>query len=189
MMTFPSLKKLQQSVYHVLKRFPFEMLFAFIATLAAIAYIELESLNYLKESWCKRVIMTAALGVVISLATTLFCESRSIKTSHRLIFNLIAALLTAALFFTFSPLINAADLIRFFLLILAGHLLVAFAAFTKSHAIQGFWQFNKTLFLHFLTSTLYSAALYAGIAAAIGAMNLLFSVDFKYDTFYILLNR
>lgn len=186
MMTFPSLKKLQQSVYHVLKRFPFEMLFAFIATLAAIAYIELESLNYLKESWCKRVIMTAALGVVISLATTLFCESRSIKTSHRLIFNLIAALLTAALFFTFSPLINAADLIRFFLLILAGHLLVAFAAFTKSHAIQGFWQFNKTLFLHFLTSTLYSAALYAGIAAAIGAMNLLFSVDFKYDTFYIL---
>lgn len=186
MMIFPSLKNLQQSVYRVLKRFPFEMLFAFIATLATIAYIELESLNYLKESWCKRVIMTAALGVVISLATTLFCESRSIKTSQRLIYNLIVALFTTTLFFTFSPLLNTADLIRFFLLILAGHLLVAFAAFTKAGAIQGFWQFNKTLFLHFLTCMLYSTALYAGIAAAIGAMNLLFNADFKHDTFYIL---
>ncbi|WP_111634766.1 DUF4153 domain-containing protein [Pedobacter cryoconitis] len=186
MMTFPSLKNLQQSVSRVLKRFPFEILFAFVATLAAIAYIELESLNYLKESWCKRVMMTAALGLVISLATTLFCESRSIKTPQRLIYNSIAALLTAVLFFTFNPLINAADLIRFFLLILAGHLLVAFAAFTKAGTIQGFWQFNKTLFLHFSTTALYSAALYAGIAAAIGAMNFLFSADFKYDTFYIL---
>lgn len=185
-MTFPSLKNLQQSLYRVLKRFPFEMLFAFIATLAAIAYIELESLNYLKESWCKRVLMAAVLGLVISLATTLFCESRSIKTPQKLIYNLIAALLTAMLFFTFDPLVNAADVIRFFLLTLAGHLLVAFAAFTKPDAIQGFWQFNKTLFLHFLTSMLYSAALFAGIAAALGAMNLLFGVDFKHDTFYIL---
>ncbi|AMP97357.1 hypothetical protein AY601_0395 [Pedobacter cryoconitis] len=185
-MTFPSLKNLQQSLYRVLKRFPFEMLFAFIATLASIAYIELESLNYLKESWCKRVLMTAVLGLVISLATTLFCESRSIKTPQKFIYNLIAALLTALLFFAFDPLVNAADVVRFFLLALAGHLLVAFAAFTKLDAIQGFWQFNKTLFLHFLTSMLYSAALYAGIAAAIGAMNLLFGVDFKHDTFYIL---
>lgn len=185
-MTFPSLKNLQQSLYRVLKRFPFEMLFALIATLATIAYIELESLNYLKESWCKRVLMTAVLGLVISLATTLFCESRSIKTPQKLTYNLVAALLTAMLFFTFDPLVNAADVIRFFLLALAGHLLVAFAAFTKPDAIQGFWQFNKTLFLHFLTSMLYSAALYAGIAAALGAMNLLFGLDFKHDTFYIL---
>lgn len=185
-MTFPSLKNLQQSLYRVLKRFPFEMLFALIATLATIAYIELESLNYLKESWCKRVLMTTVLGLVISLATTLFCESRSIKTPQKLTYNLVAALLTAMLFFTFDPLVNAADVIRFFLLALAGHLLVAFAAFTKPDAIQGFWQFNKTLFLHFLTSMLYSAALYAGIAAALGAMNLLFGLDFKHDTFYIL---
>ncbi|QNK63365.1 DUF4153 domain-containing protein [Pedobacter sp. PAMC26386] len=185
-MTFPSLKNLLQSVTDVCKRFPLEMLFAFTGTLAYIAYIELNSLNFLKESWCMRVLMSSCLGLVFSLATTLFCESRLIQKPQRLVLKLTIAILAIGLFFTFSPLLNAADIIRFFLLALAAHLLVAFSAFTKTDDIQGFWQFNKTLFLHFLTSMLYSTALFAGISAAIGAMNLLFSVDFKQDTFYIL---
>ncbi|WP_052496615.1 DUF4153 domain-containing protein [Pedobacter lusitanus] len=185
-MIFPSLKNLRQNIAATFKRFPFEMLFAFTGTIASIAYIELNNLNYLKESWCIRVLMTSSLGLVISLATTLFCESKGFRKSQLLLFKLIAACLAISLIFILNPLVNSADYIRFFLLALAGHLLVAFSAFIKQDSIQGFWQFNKTLFLNFLTSAFYSAVLFAGIAAAIGAMNLLFSVDFKSDTFAIL---
>ncbi|MGY0037563.1 DUF4153 domain-containing protein [Pedobacter sp. NJ-S-72] len=158
------------------------MLFAIIGTIAAITYIEVDSLAHLST----KLIMTAGLGLGISLSTTLFCESRAIKKQQSLMLKFMAILITATLFFTLNPLLSNKDLIRFFLLALAGHLLVAFAAFTKSDGIQGFWQFNKTLFLHFLTSILYSAVLFIGIAAAIGAVKLLFNVDLKRNTFYIL---
>jgi hypothetical protein len=181
-MTFPSLKNLRQSIVSVLKRFSFEVFFTLIGTIAAITYIELDSLDDLTA----KIIMTADLGLVISLAVTLFCESRMIKKSYRLILKFTAILITVAIFFTLNPLLSNNDLIRFFLLALTGHLLVAFAAFTKSNDIQGFWQFNKILFLHFLTSILYSAVLFLGIAAAISAMKFLFNMDLKQNTFYII---
>lgn len=181
-MTFPSLKNLLQSAAGVLKRFSLEMLFALIGTIASIIYIEVDRLAHLST----QIMMTAGLGLVISLSTTLFCESRAFEKQQRLILKFIAILITAVIFFTLNPVLNNRDLFRFFLLALAGHLLVAFAAFTKPDGIQGFWQFNKTLFLHFLTSVLYSAVLFIGIAAAIGAVKLLFNVDLKRNTFYIL---
>lgn len=181
-MKFSSLKNLRQSVVNVLKRFYAEAILALIGTIAAITYIEFDNLS----DTAIKTMMTAAVGLVINLSATLFCESHEIKKSQRLILKSIAVLITIIIFFTLNPLLSNKDLIRFFLLALTGHLLVAFAAFTKSVGIQGFWQFNKTLFLHFLTSILYSAVLFIGIAAAIGAMKLLFNIDLKRNTFYIL---
>ncbi len=78
------------------------------------------------------------------------------------------------------------DYARFFLLALAFHLLAAFAAFTGKNRVHAFWQFNKSLFLRILTSALYSAVLFLGISAAVGAMNFLFGFKFEWDTFLIL---
>lgn len=183
-MAFPSLKNLYQSFNYVVKRFPFEMLFALIGTLAAITNVELQNISPSGERWCIRILMTANLGLAISLAATLYCESRSLRNT--LLFKSVAAIVAASLLFLLNPFDYGADYIRFFLLSLAVHLLVAFSPFTRPGFIQGFWQFNKTLFLRFLTSVLYSAVLYLGLAAALGAMNFLFNVNFEWDTFFIL---
>lgn len=185
-MKLPSIKKLTESASAVIKHFPFEMLFAFTGTIAGTALTELESTARVAENWCLRTIMMANLGLLLSLAVTLYTESKKISGVQKWAFKMGIALFAVALIFILNPFDREADRIRFFLLSLAFHLLVAFAAFTAKGQINGFWQFNKVLFLRFLTSFLYSGVLFAGISAALGAMNFLFNFKFEWDTFVIL---
>ncbi|WP_442588084.1 DUF4153 domain-containing protein [Pedobacter sp. AW31-3R] len=185
-MAFPSLQSLLSSTRYVGKRFPFEILFALAGTIAASINVEVKNIEPVMENWCIRVMMVANLGVLLSMAATLYLESKGEKNSGKLIFKMVTAIAAASLIFLINPMEHQADAMRFLLLCLASHLLVAFTAFLNRGTIQGFWQFNKTLFLRITTSALYSVVLFLGLAAAIGAMNLLFNFDFKYDTFLIL---
>jgi len=185
-MKFISVKLLLQGAVAVVKRFPLEVLFALIGTVAAIVKIELNNINTVAESWCWRVLMMANLGFLLSLSATLYSESKLLRMQQTSLLKFVAVALAVILLLELDPNARSADNIRFFLLSLAFHLLVSYAAFTQKGAIQGFWQFNKNLFLRFFTSALYSAVLFAGLSAAIGALNLLFSFEFESDTFAIL---
>jgi len=185
-MKFPSLKTLAENVINTVKRFPFEIFFALIGTIAATANIELTNINRIGENWCIRVMIIGNLGLLLSLSSTLYAESKKLKTDKKILLRSVAALIAISFLFIINPGIREADSVRFFLLSLALHLLVAFAAFTGSGHIQGFWQFNKTLFLRFLTAVLYGIVLFLGLSAAIGAMNYLFNFKFEGDTFVIL---
>jgi hypothetical protein len=185
-MQFPSLKNLAENALVTIRRFPFEVLFALAGTIAGIVIIELSYLQRVNENWCLRVMMIANLGFLLSLSATLFTESKNITGAKKLLIKLSAALIVISLLFLLNPGEHSSDYIKFFLFSLTFHLLVAYAAFTAPDSIQGFWQFNKTLFLRFLTGALYSAVLFLGLAAAIGAMNFLFNFKFEWDTFSIL---
>lgn len=185
-MKFPSLKTLAESFISTLKRYPFELLFALIGTIAGTIEVELRHLNRVHEGWLMRGIMIANLGLLLSLSATLYTQSREIAKRNTFLIKLGAALFAALLIFIIDPTAREADYIRFFLICLAFHLLVAFAGFTAKGQLNGFWQFNKTLFLRFLTSVLYGVVLFLGIAAAIGATNFLFNFNFEWDTYAIL---
>ena len=187
LMKFLSLRSLLQHAAAVIKRFPFEVLFALTGTLAACVNIEVnDHLNPLVQSWCWRLIMMANLGLLLSLSVTLFAESKALSKQLKFALRLAAAALAVVLMFTVNPYERSADAIRFFLLSLAFHLLVAFAAFINTGSVHAFWQFNKTIFLRILTSALYSGVLFAGISAAIAAMNFLFNFSFEWDTYVLL---
>ena len=47
-----------------------------------------------------------------------------------------------------------------------------------------FWQYNRRLFLGFLRAIVFSAVLYVGIAIALGALDQLFGVDVKGETYF-----
>ena len=185
-MKFPSIKTLAESAGKTVKRFPFEILFALAATIASTIKIELSDVNRVGENWCLRVMIIGNLGLLLSLAATLYAESNGLKLSRKLLLHVVGAIIALSFLFVINPGIREADFVRFFLLSLGLHLLVAFAAFTKGYNIQGFWQFNKTLFLRFLTAALYGIVLFLGLSAAIGAMNYLFNFKFEWDTFSIL---
>ena len=185
-MKFPSIKTLAEGFLSTIKRHPFEFVFALIGTIAGTLEVELRHLNRVHEGWLMRGVMTANLGLLLSLSATLFTQSRLFSKQNKLIIKIIAALFAASLIFIIDPTAREADYIRFFLLSLAFHLLVAFAAFTGKGQVNGFWQFNKTLFLRFLTSVLYGVVLFLGIAAAIAATNFLFNFKFEWDTYAIL---
>jgi len=182
-MRFPSIKNLADGFINTVKRFPFECLFALTGTIAGTIYIE--SNEYaLAYSVYTRVMMMANLGLLLSLAASLFAEGDGL--TRRIILRVTAALLAIALFFIFGKELSTTDTLRFCLLSLAFHLLVSFAPFTAKGHIKGFWQFNKSLFLRFLASVLYSGVLYLGLAAAISASKLLFNLDIHDKTFGIL---
>jgi hypothetical protein len=185
-MKFPSVKNLFQSVGLTVERFPFESIFALAGTVAATIKIELTYTSRIQENWSLRAILVANLGLLLSLSATLFAESKGIAGSRKLLIRIATAIVAGLFIFIINPGEHGSDHIRFALLSLSFHLLVAFAAFTDKCHINGFWQFNKTLFLRFLTSALYGIVLFAGLSAAIGAMNFLFNFKFEWDTFSIL---
>ncbi|TFF36510.1 DUF4153 domain-containing protein [Mucilaginibacter psychrotolerans] len=185
-MKFPSVKNLFESVGITVERFPIESIFALAGTVAATIKIELTYTSRIQENWSLRAILVANLGLLLSLSATLFTESKGIAGSKKLLIRIVTAIVAGLFIFIINPGEHGSDHIRFVLLSLSFHLLVAFAAFTNKGHINGFWQFNKTLFLRFLTSALYGVVLFAGLSAAIGAMNFLFNFKFEWDTFSIL---
>lgn len=185
-MKFPSVQALVQAIRTVLFRFPLEIGFALLGTVSATVFIELSDLQVFAENICTRLIMIANLGLLLSLSLSLFSESYSFPFSRKILLMGFIVLITIALFFLINPLKRETDYIRFILLSLTFHLMVSFAAYFGKGHINAFWQFNKTIFLRFLIGALYSAALFLGLAAAIGSMNFLFNFKFAWDTFAIL---
>jgi hypothetical protein len=185
-MKFPSLQTFVHSIRSVLLRFPLEIGFALLGTVAATVLIEISDLNLAAESLCVRLILIANLGLVLSISLSLLSESNSYSVLKKNMFRLIMLLLIIGLFFLIDPLKRETDFFRFILLALAFHLSVSFAAYFGKGHINAFWQFNRIIFLRFLIGGIYSAALFLGLAAAIGSMNFLFNFKFEWDTFAIL---
>lgn len=167
-------------------RFPLEIGFALLGTVAATVLIEISDLNLAPESLCVRLILIANLGLVLSISLSLLSESNSYSVLKKNLFRLIMLSLIVGLFFLVDPLKRETDFFRFILLALAFHLSVSFAAYFGKGHINAFWQFNRIIFLRFLIGGIYSAALFLGLAAAIGSMNFLFNFKFEWDTFAIL---
>jgi len=175
-MKFPSIKNLAESAGKTIKRFPFELLFALAGTIAATFDIEKDNLQPADQNWCYRIIMTANLGLLLCLATTLFTEGRMLNKRNGYLVRILVALAATSLLFLLNPDERLYDNLRFFLFSLSFHLLVSFAAFFPNGQVQGFWQFNKAIFLRFLTSILYSGVLYIGLIAAINGAIFLFNL-------------
>lgn len=185
-MKFPSLQTFVHSIRSVLYRFPFEIGFALLGTLAATVLIEISELKVAAENFCLRLIMVANLGLVLSLSLSLFFESNAFSFLKKMLLRVLIILFAIALFYLIDPLKRETDVFRFILLVLAFHLSVSFAAYFGKGHINAFWQFNRIIFLRFLIGGIYSAALFLGLAAAIGSMNFLFNFKFEWDTFAIL---
>jgi hypothetical protein len=130
--------------------------------------------------------MVANLGLVLSLSLSLFFENNACSLLKKILLRCSILLLLVGLFFLIDPLKRETDFFRFILLALAAHLSVSFAAYFGKGHINAFWQFNRVIFLRFLIGGIYSAALFLGLAAAVGSMNFLFNFNFDWDTFAIL---
>jgi hypothetical protein len=157
-----------------------------LGTLAATVLIEISELKVEAENFCLRLIMVANLGLVLSLSLSLFFENNACSLLKKILLRCSILLLLVGLFFLIDPLKRETDFFRFILLALAAHLSVSFAAYFGKGHINAFWQFNRVIFLRFLIGGIYSAALFIGLAAAVGSMNFLFNFNFDWDTFAIL---
>jgi len=191
-MKLPSLQQLYNGFVNVIKRFPLQFIFAVAATLCWCYYIHIsdyrdysEQNENLKDHLIKAIAILN-LALTLLLALDLISERNQYAVKKKWLLRLGGLLICVLLYFSLDPTNYSADLYRIFLFAFAFHLLVAFAPFIGQENVNGFWQFNKALFLRFLTSALYSAVLYAGLAIALVAINGLFNAEIKWQTYMIL---
>lgn len=191
-MKLPSLQQLYNGFVNVIKRFPLQFIFAVAATSCWCYYIHIsdyrdysEQNENLKDHLIKAIaILNLALALILAL--DLISERNQYPLKKKWLLRLGGLLISILLYFSLDPANYSADLYRIFLFAFAFHLLVAFAPFIGQEKVNGFWQFNKALFLRFLTSALYSAVLYAGLAIALVAIDGLFNADIRWQTYMTL---
>jgi len=188
-MKLPALQHLYNGLILVIKRFPIQFLFIIIATICWAYYIninkydndsivQIQLINFLIKA-----IFISNLGLTLTLALDLLAEKKQFKPQKKWLIRIFAVLFCILLFFLLNPEDNFSDQLRIALLAFAFHLFVAFSPFMDQGHINGFWQFNKVLFLRFLTAALYSAVLYGGLAIALVAIDGLFNVDIRWQTY------
>lgn len=186
-MKLPSLHSLSNGLIKIVKRFPIQVLIAFAATICSCYLIQLER-HYDQDqkqltTLLIKAILVLNLALTLTLALDLFTERKKYAAIKRWLVRIAGLALSAFLYFWLNPTEHLADLFRIALLSFSFHLLISFAPFTDKQHLNGFWQFNKALFLRFLTSALYSGVLFAGLAAALGAISVLFNAKIEYTTY------
>ncbi|MCF0056491.1 DUF4153 domain-containing protein [Dyadobacter sp. CY356] len=190
MVKLPSLETLKKSLLTTIIRYPWVVLIAVIKLVLLISYTETPNENESLRNILVRLSYVFFVAMPLVLSVKILFERRSSKKELKYGLLALVALLLFCYYFYISPDPNQNDYYRFILFMAASHLLVSFAGFIRFNEPNGFWQFNKTLFLQFLTATLYSVTLYAGLVIAVETVIFLFNIQFLFkieaDLFYTL---
>lgn len=176
----PSIHSLWFSFLKVISRFPLQVVVAVTSTISWCFLVD--SSSRIQE---QLIVFLAVcnLALTLLLAADLYAEANQLKLAKQWALRIVVVLICTGLYFILKPSIYLADVYRIGLLAFAFHLLVAFAPFINKDNVNGFWQYNKTLFLRFLTSALYAAVLFIGLAVALMAINGLFSIKIEWQTY------
>lgn len=181
---FASYDFLYKTATQTARRFPFTLLSALVGTVIAVILIAYKHGD--DQYGLQRVLLICGLGLPLFTALVAFAERRKWGRGAALALQGAGLLLLLVYFFTLphEPFQHTGDAVRFLLLAIAAHFLVAFLPYLSGDQVQGFWQFNKSLFLRFLTSALFSAVMFAGLAIALAALDFLFGVDVDEDLYF-----
>lgn len=157
-----------------LRRFPEVVVCGVVAGVAASLALESGAAPRWWGVW-----RVASLGIPLFVVLTLHCERRRIRASRRWLASgtALGALLLLHVFFDGWEYWSIGQ--RYGHLSATLHLSVAVVPhlYLAARQSRGFWQFNFTLFLRFVVATIYSAAIYLGLALALAAVDNLFGVD------------
>ncbi|HET8827691.1 MAG TPA: DUF4153 domain-containing protein [Pelobium sp.] len=181
-MKFPSLNQLWHSFLAVCKRFALPILYAVIATIAALV-LSYNSHDFVAEQLLAKLIYLGNFGLALSIAFSLYAETTFVSVTKKIIANATVLLILVLIYFTLHPAIRQADVFVLLALGFAFHLLVSFSAFSGFGKEVGFWQMNKTFFLRFATSALYSAVLFVGLSVALLSIKTLFNVRWDSEIY------
>ncbi len=187
--SFPSIQKIADDAYLTLARFPFVLLSASIASIAAVWYFyqsyDVQQANPLVF----KLMFVGFLGISWMFACAVFAEQQKWSKPMRLGFNLTAGILLIIYFYVLREDLTEGSYYiwyRMAMLFVITHLFAAFAPFVSSGSVDQFWEYNKTIFLRFLLSGIYSGVLYIGLSVALVALDVLLGFDIDDRTYLTL---
>ena len=185
-MKLPSINYLFSKAKNSAFRFPLTLITSFIAVCIGIYLIEFEK-DAINLFPFINAMLCAALGIPLFFCINVFTQKLKLAQSKSIIIKVGGVIIIGLLYFTLPNSEETANTslpyIRYVIYNLSLHLLVSFAPYIKGREFNGFWQYNRILFTRFILSLVYSGFLYAGIALAMGAMQLLFDVKIQGETY------
>ncbi len=185
-MKLPSIQYLVQNSKDSVKRFPLSLITAFAAVCLGIYMVEFN--KEIKDYFpYVNLMLCAGLGIPLFFCAAVVGNRRHFSNRNQLLLNLACVVVLGLIFLSLpgedTPVVTAQPYIKYAIYNLIIHLLVAVAPFIGPGEVNGFWNYNKSLFLRFITSMLYSGFLFAGLALALVSLNLLFDMKI-HDELY-----
>ncbi len=185
MKSLPSIGWLWKNAVGTAKRFSWALLAAVVCTSSAV-YLSKHSFDIenVHNAFWWDVMLCSYLYMLLQVSITVYTERKGWSALAKNMASALGGVLAVAYYFT-APTVFTEDWLRNLLFALGLHWLIAFAPFTAKGEMNGFWQYNKILFLRILTSFLYTWVLYAGLAIALLAVEMLFGYQFNKMYFYL----
>ena len=181
-LSIPSVDEIVKRSISAASRFPFALVCAVVATISAVWFSEVEFEKTKEYYWLSDIIFVTILGISLFTGIQTLSESLRWQKSLNFFAKFIGLILLATYYFGPEGYITEGSnetFYRYAVLFLISHLFVAFAPFLKSPNVNEFWGYNKTLFLNFLISALYSAVLFFGLSIALLSIDNLLGFDIK----------
>ena len=189
MLNASALKSIKDKAIITFRRFPLPILISSIAACCLIWLIDAKE----RDPYFYNVIhflLTLSLALPAFTGLCFFNDRSKHPLYLQLLGQVMLVVLGAWYYYSIPVSFGEKDAAKHVILVLSMHLWVAFAPFVRYREIQGFWQYNKSLFIRFLTATLYSGVLFGGLALAIFAVDQLFDVridDENYARLWVLI--
>lgn len=186
MLNASALKSIKDKAIITVRRFPLPILIASVAACCLIWLIDSKE----RDPYFYNVIhfvLTLSLALPAFTGLCFFNERSKHPLFLQLLGQVMLVVLGAWYYYSIPVSFGEMDAAKHVILILSMHLWVAFAPFVRYREIQAFWQYNKSLFIRFLTATLYSGVLFGGLALAIFAVDQLFDVRIDEENYARLL--
>lgn len=160
------------------RRFPAVLAFSFSAGLVAVLAAGSN------DAFLYRLEAALLLGIALAFALGSAAEVRGGNATWRAAAVLVTLALVLAFFVSFPLQTRTTYGLRFVQFDLAAHLLVAFSPYIAAAGWSGFWEYNQRLFVRFVTAVCFSAALYVGLAIALGSTQYLFGIPKTATTYW-----
>ena len=186
-MKLPSINYLYSQARDAFLRFPITIISSVLGMFVALYMIEYHDDidNFFPFI---NLLLCFALGIPLFFGVKMYAEKSINSRQTQWILRSTGLLFLIVLYFTLPneehTTNTALPYIRYTIYNICIHLMVSFAPFIMSLELNGFWQYNKSLFLRFLTSLLFSAFIYGGLMIAMGALHILFDIKFEEETYF-----
>jgi hypothetical protein len=168
----PSLGTLAADAAATARRFPFVLLAAVLAALAAI--LTADDLG--PEALQLRLLAAASLAIPLCTALAVYAEGTAWKTALRIGFQAIGLAVSCAFFAAWPNWSEVLRETRFWELMTSFTLAITIARFLRGERPVAFWQFNAALFVRSVTAAIAAGILFVGLALALLALDKLFGV-------------
>jgi hypothetical protein len=176
-----SVSLLIKSSSQTIKLYPATMGIAFFAAILGVVCVDGQFKNPL---WIKTLFFSLILGIPLFYnANVLMRFEWNPFNINKKIYPLLAFACLCLIYYLLYGKYEGNVFLHYVLYWFLLHLLISFSLFYKKDEVLGFWEYNKSLFIQFLVSTLYSASLWLGLSAIVGTAIYLFGLNINGKIF------